>query len=1098
MRSGTRMPKKYHILSVLLLLGFTLCLTNGFADENAFPWEDVIFPTPEGDAYIQGTPEFQRVPAFTIGAPDYEKMRNLPKNSQDYRLGGKVGMITVPTRYGQVKICTGFLVGPDLFLTNHHCIHDRLGLLPITGAKIYMDYYQDHDVDATLGGVTANVSAVLRTEYFKDYALLRLDKSIGNTYGWLDLNTTTRVDSSQSVKLMSHNQGRSKEIVRRNTEIVDIPADHSLANFPFFFAYLADSEGGASGSPIFLRDGTSVIGIHHSGWFRRVGGRIVPEFNAGTLMSHIVPEIQQWLPGGTPPPPPPKPSTKLMYWTDMRAHKIWWANLDGTNVQTLVRTPFPWSLALDVTGGKIYWIEGHTHKIRRANLDGTNPEDLITAGLLNTDGLALDVTGGKIYWMDATNPIGKIQRANLNGTNVEDLLTGLGFPISLALDVTGGKMYWTDRGINTGEGKIQRANLNGTNVEDLLTGLQKISGIALDATAGKMYWTDTSYGKIRRANLNGTNVEDLVNFDRIEDIALDVAAGKMYWTDTSFGAIWRTNLDGTNSELVVNTESSLILDIALYLPGQQAPRPPTRPPTPDPTPTLRLSAVADQTFTVGTPVNLTLPSAIGGTSPYTYSLSPIPAGLRFDSSKRELSGTPTTTATTDVKYTATDASEQTASLTFTIRVTLPPLSFNPSTVADQTFTVNTPITPLTLPQATGGTLPYTYTLSPLPAGFSFDSAKRELSGTPTTPGATNATYTATSASEQTASLTFTITVTPAPLSFNSSTVADQTFTVNTPITPLTLPQATGGTPPYTYTLSPIPPGLDFTAASRRLSGTPTTADTTSLTYTATGASRQNATLRFTITVIAEDEPDSPADVNADGQVTVIDLVVVSLFYGTQVPEGVSSLPADVNADGIVNLLDLTAVAQAIDAAGGNINRLSLQVVEEALEAAAEQTEDLEEVAAAPMRFGNPWRGTLQDILSDGIVHRHVAAALADAKHLAVDDRLLGFLQRLAEMAAIPETTALLPNYPNPFNPETWIPYHLAMDANVTLTIYDIRGVSVRQLVLGHQPAGVYESRRRAAYWDGRNQLGEKVASGLYFYTLTADEFNATRKLFIAK
>ena len=99
---------------------------------------------------------------------------------------------------------------------------------------------------------------------------------------------------------------------------------------------------------------------------------------------------------------------------------------------------------------------------------------------------------------------------------------------------------------------------------------------------------------------------------------------------------------------------------------------------------------------------------------------------------------------------------------------------------------------------------------------------------------------------------------------------------------------------------------------------------------------------------------------------------------------------------------------------------------------------------------------------------------------------------------IPAETALLSNYPNPFNPETWIPYQLAKSADVTLTLYDVRGVMVRRLVLGHQAAGVYYSRGRAAYWDGRNAFGEKVASGLYFYTLTAGEFTATQKLLIQK
>ena len=97
-----------------------------------------------------------------------------------------------------------------------------------------------------------------------------------------------------------------------------------------------------------------------------------------------------------------------------------------------------------------------------------------------------------------------------------------------------------------------------------------------------------------------------------------------------------------------------------------------------------------------------------------------------------------------------------------------------------------------------------------------------------------------------------------------------------------------------------------------------------------------------------------------------------------------------------------------------------------------------------------------------------------------------------------DTTCLLSNYPNPFNPETWIPYQLATGSKVRITIYDTRGTVVRVLKLGYQPMGYYTSRTRAAYWDGRNTLGEPVASGVYFYTLTAGEFTATRKMLIRK
>ena len=104
----------------------------------------------------------------------------------------------------------------------------------------------------------------------------------------------------------------------------------------------------------------------------------------------------------------------------------------------------------------------------------------------------------------------------------------------------------------------------------------------------------------------------------------------------------------------------------------------------------------------------------------------------------------------------------------------------------------------------------------------------------------------------------------------------------------------------------------------------------------------------------------------------------------------------------------------------------------------------------------------------------------------------------AAAAAVPNTTALHPNYPNPFNPETWIPYQLQKSADVQISIHSQSGVLVRELSLGYQRAGQYMSRSRAAYWDGRNQLGEPVASGLYFYTLTAGDFSATRKMLILK
>ena len=95
-------------------------------------------------------------------------------------------------------------------------------------------------------------------------------------------------------------------------------------------------------------------------------------------------------------------------------------------------------------------------------------------------------------------------------------------------------------------------------------------------------------------------------------------------------------------------------------------------------------------------------------------------------------------------------------------------------------------------------------------------------------------------------------------------------------------------------------------------------------------------------------------------------------------------------------------------------------------------------------------------------------------------------------------TMLLVNYPNPFNPETWIPYQLSEAGNASISIYDTAGKLIRTLELGHRSAGLYHSRGRAAHWDGRNDLGERAASGIYFYRLTTPTFHQTRRMLIVK
>ena len=144
--------------------------------------------------------------------------------------------------------------------------------------------------------------------------------------------------------------------------------------------------------------------------------------------------------------------------------------------------------------------------------------------------------------------------------------------------------------------------------------------------------------------------------------------------------------------------------------------------------------------------------------------------------------------------------------------------------------------------------------------------------------------------------------------------------------------------------------------------------------------------------------------------------------------------------------------------------------------------------------------TIGDILEISAQSPHPLIGVEPLEYtVTAEDVKQGWIQLPALIAyEIPAETALLHNYPNPFNPETWLPYQLAHAADVTLTIYDTQGMLVRQLDLGHQQAGYYTNRTRAAYWDGRNRLGEAVGSGVYFYHLQAGDYSAIDKMVILK
>ena len=203
----------------------------------------------------------------------------------------------------------------------------------------------------------------------------------------------------------------------------------------------------------------------------------------------------------------------------------------------------------------------------------------------------------------------------------------------------------------------------------------------------------------------------------------------------------------------------------------------------------------------------------------------------------------------------------------------------------------------------------------------------------------------------------------------------------------------------------------------------------------------------------------PEDVNSDGVVNILDLVQVASRFNQQV----DIAKEDINGDGVVNIIDLVKVAGALGA-GAAAPSLHPQAL--AMFTAADVQQWLSQAQGLNLTDATSQRGIL--------FLEHLLAALT------------------------PKETALLANYPNPFNPETWIPYQLAAPTDVTLRIYAVDGTVVRTLKLGHKPIGIYQDKSRAAYWDGRNEVGEPIASGVYFYTLTTGDFTATRKMLIRK
>lgn len=222
-----------------------------------------------------------------IDTPDFEYLADYKHSDAIYQLGRKVAELVIDRRdsEGNMGRCTGFLVGPDLLLTNHHCVVYTTGsgkplpgqdkktvhveLLAPEKVVVHMEYYKRNE----LGPLGAHGAAYLALDERLDFALLRLDTRLGDRYGWLPLaSSSAQLASQPPTVIIQHPSGRAKSVVTRDNQLVAVYPDEAVVH------YRADTEPGSSGSPVLLAGGDTVVALHHAG---------IPNYNEGILMSAI-------------------------------------------------------------------------------------------------------------------------------------------------------------------------------------------------------------------------------------------------------------------------------------------------------------------------------------------------------------------------------------------------------------------------------------------------------------------------------------------------------------------------------------------------------------------------------------------------------------------------------------------------------------------------------------------------------------------------------------------------------------------------------------------------------------------------------------------
>ena len=598
-------------------------------------------------------------------------------------------------------------------------------------------------------------------------------------------------------------------------------------------------------------------------------------------------------------------------------------------------------------------------------------------------------------------------------------------------------MFW----INTETDKIE-------SLEPFDAVTQEVASLTVDAAGGKIYWADqgSSRGTIKRANLDGTNVEVLTTEPiTASSLVVDTADNKLYWTDSTQGRIHSANLNGENLTTIIELDD--IKDIAVDTEGGK----------------LYFS----DTFAIrranldGTNVEIILTgwgtfrtTGIGGIAVadgkiYWTELQSLGRGKIH---RANLNGTNIETLATPLGR---------------------PTGIAVDTLDGKVYWANS-YGGIQRMDINGGEIENVVYGIAAPGDFALGAVSTQ----PTTPSTPELPTT-----DAVVSLSPVSVASPAigqqiEFSLNiigGETVAGYQATVQFDTTALRYVSGANSDflPADAFFVESVVEGNLVKLNAASLAGE-SNGDGTLAKLTFEVIAVKTSTLTLSDVLLTDsagiayvpnlenaeitESAQLKGDVNGDGIVNIQDLVLVAANLGKT-----GQNAADINGDGQVNIQDLVLVAGALgtSAAAPSIHPQSLEML------------------------------TAADVKS----------WLSQAQHFNLTDAMaqkgILFLEQLLAVLT-PKETVLLANFPNPFNPETWIPYQLGKPADVTLHIYAVNGTLVRTLALGHQAAGMYQSRSRAAYWDGKNEFGEKVASGLYFYTLTAGDFSATRKMLIRK